>query len=298
MSVQYVYSLYVALCVCVWTWVGKRGSVWRLVGAMERSEFTVLKETLSQSLCFGSVAAEALAWPQQLEQSVVGVVRILHNLTGSGSAPPGVQVLQGGECGSSSAFGRTHYSLQSPPILRGAVAKPGSYVSRQDALYSSRVERLKDPQGDSESLQLSEVVKALPCLSHQSVCVWRPCQILCDVDSQVFVAAHPLHSSPINPQWCVRQLLCSSKVGDGCGSEGRAGRPPIRRSVVRSPAAPGHMSMCPWARHLTPNCSRRHSHRCVNEYLDYILMGKVGTLAASAISVWMCVWMGECWHVV
>ena len=28
-------------------------------------------------------------------------------------------------------------------------------------------------------------------------------------------------------------------------SEGRAGRPPIGRSVVRSPAVPGHMSMCP-----------------------------------------------------
>jgi len=33
-------------------------------------------------------------------------VRILHDPAGSGSAPPGVQVLQGGECSSNSAFSR------------------------------------------------------------------------------------------------------------------------------------------------------------------------------------------------
>ena len=41
--------------------------------------------------------------------------------------------------------------------------------------------------------------------------------------------------------WCENK---SSPVGKRA-SEGRAGRPPIGRSVVRSPAAPGHMSMCP-----------------------------------------------------
>ena len=80
----------------------------------------------------------------------------------------------------------------------------------------------------------------------------------------------------------------------GCGSEGRAGCPPIGRSMVRSPAAPGHMSMCPWARHFTPSCSRRHSHRCVNEYLDYP-DGQSWHLSSLCHQ---CVWMGECWHVV
>ena len=93
------------------------------------------KETPSQSLCFCSMTTEALARPQQLEQSVVGVVRILHDPAGSGSAPPGVQVLQGGECSANSTFSRTHYSLQSLPVLSGAVAKPGSDAPSQDALY-------------------------------------------------------------------------------------------------------------------------------------------------------------------
>jgi len=63
-------------------------------------DFTVLmtcRKNLCFSLCSSSVTAEALAWPQQLEQFVVGVVRIFHDPAGSGSTPPGVQVLQGGE---------------------------------------------------------------------------------------------------------------------------------------------------------------------------------------------------------
>ena len=44
----------------------------------------------------------------------------------------------------------------------------------------------------------------LPCLSHCMCCL---CQILCDVDSQVFIIAYLLHSSPINPHWCVSYLL-------------------------------------------------------------------------------------------
>jgi len=40
-------------------------------------------------------------------------------------------------------------------------------------------------------------------LPSSPVNVFSPSQILCDVDSQVCEAAHPLHSSPINPKWCV-----------------------------------------------------------------------------------------------
>jgi len=122
---------------------------------------------------------------------------------------PGVQVLQGGECSANSAFSQTHYPLQSPPVLRGAVAQPGSDASCQDALHHTSVEGLKETP---LSPQLPEVIEALLCLPHQSVCI--PGQILCDVDSQVPVASHPLHSSPINPQWCVSppMLLCRPKV--------------------------------------------------------------------------------------
>lgn len=52
-----------------------------------------------------------------MEQSIIGVV-----------------VLQGGECSlnsASSVFSRTHYHLQSPLVLRAAVAEQGR---RQDAV--------------------------------------------------------------------------------------------------------------------------------------------------------------------
>jgi len=49
-----------------------------------------------------------------------------------------------------------HYPLQSPRVLRGAVAEPGS-----DALHLTSVEGLKDPPEDSEPPQLPEVVEAL-----------------------------------------------------------------------------------------------------------------------------------------
>jgi len=64
-------------------------------------------------------------------------------------------------------------------------------------LPTSGVDGLKDPLGDSEIPQ----VEALLRLPHQSVDVCSPSQILCDVDSQEPEAAHPLHSTPINPQW-------------------------------------------------------------------------------------------------
>jgi len=78
---------------------------------------------------------------------------------------------------------RTHHPLQSPPVLRGAVAEPGSDASCQDALHRTSVEGLKDPPGDSELPLLPEVVEALLRLAHQSVNVCSPSQILCDVDS-------------------------------------------------------------------------------------------------------------------
>jgi len=50
-----------------------------------------------------------------------------------------------------------HDPLQSPPVLRGAVAETGSDASCQDAVHRTSVEGLKDPPGDSELLQLPEV---------------------------------------------------------------------------------------------------------------------------------------------
>jgi len=43
----------------------------------------------------------------------------------------------------------THYPLQSPPVLRGAVAEPGSDASCQDSLHRTSIEGLKEPPGDS-----------------------------------------------------------------------------------------------------------------------------------------------------
>jgi len=43
--------------------------------------------------------------------------------------------------------------------------------------------------------------------------------------------------------------------------------------------SPGSMSMCPWARHSTPNCSRNHA------YGVWMLVSGDGQMAA--ISVWM-----------
>jgi len=62
-----------------------------------------------------------------------------------------------------------HHPLQSPPVLIGAVAKPGSDASCQDALHRTRLEGLKDPPVDSELPQLPEVVEVLLHLPHQSV---------------------------------------------------------------------------------------------------------------------------------
>jgi len=94
-------------------------------------------------------------------------VRIPHDPAGSGSTPPGIQVLQGGECPANSALSRTHHPLQSPPVLRGVVAELGSYAPCQDALHRTSVESLKDPPGDSELPQLPEVVEALLRLPYQ-----------------------------------------------------------------------------------------------------------------------------------
>jgi len=105
-------------------------------------------------------------------------VRILHDPVGSGWTPPGVHVLQAGEYSANSALSRTHYPLQSPPFLRGAVAEPGSDASCQDALHRTSVEGLKDPLRDSELLQLPEEVEALFHLPHQSVNVCSQSQIL------------------------------------------------------------------------------------------------------------------------
>jgi len=96
------------------------------------------------------------------------VVRILHDPAGSGSTHPGVQVLQVGECSANSALSRTHCPLQSPPVLRGAVAEPGS-DALSHALHRTSIEGLKDPLGDTELPQLSVVGKALLHLPHQSV---------------------------------------------------------------------------------------------------------------------------------
>jgi len=80
----------------------------------------------------------------------------------------GVQVLQGGECSANIALSRRHYPVQSPSVLRGAVAEPGSDASCEDALHRASVEGLKDPPGDLQLPQLPEVVEALLPLPHRN----------------------------------------------------------------------------------------------------------------------------------
>ncbi len=42
------------------------------------------------------------------------------------------------------------------------------------------------------------------------------------------------------------------------GVGGGAGRPPITRSEIQSPAPRVHMSKCPLSRHWSPNCSKEY----------------------------------------
>ncbi|XP_035257605.1 uncharacterized protein LOC118218939 [Anguilla anguilla] len=82
---------------------------------------------------------------------------------------------------------------QGSPVQRGAVPVPDGDVPQQDSLNGCRVEGFQDLLGDSERPQLSEVIQALPCLSHHSVGVQCPCQVLCDVDTEVLEISHPLY---------------------------------------------------------------------------------------------------------
>jgi len=60
-----------------------------------------------------------------------------------GSTPPGVQVLQSGESSANSTLSRTHHPLQSPPVLRRAVAEPDSDAPCEHALHRTSIEGLK-----------------------------------------------------------------------------------------------------------------------------------------------------------
>lgn len=69
------------------------------------------------------------------------------------------------------------------------------------------------------------------------------------------------------PKYPSKTLNPSGSSYEGCrwGSGGRAGHPLIGGSAVHFPALPVRVSMCPWARYLTRNRSRRLFHRLLNE---------------------------------
>ncbi len=73
----------------------------------------------------------------------------------------------------------------------------------------------------------------------------------------------------------------------------RVGRPLIGRSTVRYPAPPVHMSKWPRASYWTPNCSRRHSHRCMGvcEWVRLDPDEQDGTLHGSLRHQCMNVWV-------
>jgi len=114
------------MCAYVYVSVCMGGAV---RGALVRSEFTVLLPVERNSVlvslflqrdCGGAfltaAAGTVCCWGGE-------------DPAGSGSTPPEVQLLQGGEHSVNSAFRRTHHPLQSPPVLRGAVAEPASDAS-------------------------------------------------------------------------------------------------------------------------------------------------------------------------
>ncbi|XP_035257601.1 uncharacterized protein LOC118218935 [Anguilla anguilla] len=90
------------------------------------------------------------------------------------------------------------FTKQGSLVQRGGVPVPDGDVPQQDSLNGCRVEGFQDLLGDSEFPQLSEVIQVLPCLSHHSVGVQCPCQVLCDVDTEVLEISHPLYRWPID----------------------------------------------------------------------------------------------------
>ncbi len=110
---------------------------------------------------------------------------------------------------------------------------------------------------------------AMCCMAHNqspklefSKCVCEPYE-----RRMTSLELSPVNVFPVCPNELILYtfvLFLNSETNINHKSVGRAGRPPIRMSVVRSPAPPVRMSKCPWARFWTPKCSWWLHHWCVS----------------------------------
>ncbi len=120
--------------------------------------------------------------------------------------PPGVDVLEGGKLTSNNVAGSSHDPLQSFAVACGAVSKPGGDAAGQNGLHSAGVEGSEDTGARSKRPQPSQEEEALMCLLQHCISVSRPCEILCDVNTEELKAVYPLHRCLVDGDGCV---LCS-----------------------------------------------------------------------------------------
>ncbi len=109
-------------------------------------------------------------------------------------------------------FSQTNHSLQGLAVLFRAVPIPCTDVPCQDTLDGAGVEIPQYLRGYPEFPQASEVKQSLPYLPHCRVSMQRPGQALCDVDTKVLEAVHPLHRGPVDDKGGVVPPLLLPKV--------------------------------------------------------------------------------------
>ena len=78
------------------------------------------------------------------------VVDVLDDLFGLPVTSGTVGVLEGRQCAPGDALGRLHHPLESPAVVGGAVAVPGSDTARQDALNCAAVKVCEGLGGQAE----------------------------------------------------------------------------------------------------------------------------------------------------
>lgn len=82
----------------------------------------------------------------------------------------------------------------------------------EDALYNAGLKVLEHSEGVLEVPQLSEMIQTLIGLLQQCTNVVGPCQVLGDVDAEVFEAFHPLQLGPDNAEGEPTPLLFPGEV--------------------------------------------------------------------------------------
>ena len=88
----------------------------------------------------GNLGGVMLVRGQPLKQFVVGVVNVLNYSGLSWTCTPGVDVLEAGQCCPGDVLGAQAHSVKGFPILRAAIALPGTDASREHRPYCGSVE--------------------------------------------------------------------------------------------------------------------------------------------------------------